>query len=151
MGARWGFSHGGSKKWGPTEERKPTCNAWLGRAPSTTVWVCAHLLRHSSPAVIRLQQPLASEWGVLINDRHAQAMHVCERGWGHVFLNTKTPTSRSLNTGCMIFKRRRKMCWFHLELDHLLQAVWLTQEELWKMWSTKGQWFWGTVNFRMGC
>lgn len=27
------------------------------------------------------------------------------------------------------------MCWFPLELDHLLQIEQLIQEELWKMWS----------------
>lgn len=69
-------------------------------------------------------------------------MHVCERGWGRVFLNAKTPTSRRLNTGCMIFKgRRRKACWFSAESDHLLQIGWLIQEELRKMWFAVGSKF----------
>lgn len=111
-----------SKKWEPGRERKPTRQAQL----------CRHLQRRrgyaltssvtSPPARARLEQPLASEPGALINDHRAQAVPVCERGWGRVFLNAKTPTSRGLNTGCMILGGRRKMCWFPLESDHLLQT-----------------------------
>lgn len=49
----------------------------------------------------------------------------CERGWGRVFLNVKTPTSCSLNTDCVILGGRRKTGWFPPEPDHLLQVGFL--------------------------
>lgn len=105
--------------------------------PLTMVWVCTHLLRsqlscgNSSGTATRRRAKS-------FNKRSSCVNRACmwERVGMCIFKYTKTPTSRSLNTGRMIFKERRKMCWFPLQLDRLLQIGQLIQEQLRKMWST---------------
>lgn len=123
------------QEMGAQEERKPTHPAeHSGGTSDAGVGMCS-----PPPLPALLQQFVWSSHSPLseglINDHHVQAMHVCERGWGRVFLNVKTPTSCSLNMGCMISRRRRKMCWFPLELEHLLQSGQLIQVELRKTWT----------------
>jgi len=116
------------------EKAHPPCTAQ--QTPPTMAWVCAHLLRrqlscnNSSGTATRLRARSFNKWSSCTS-------RACmwERMGTCIFKRKNSHQLQFWTRAVWSSREGEKMCWFPLELDHLLQTGQLIWEELWKMWS----------------